>query len=190
VASWRVGFRLRGCDAVAFLLIQAGAPVDNVEQRNLILLAVTSTTVIQMLLNQNVAISDLRDEEGHTPLHIAASCNAFLDVLSKLVDCGVDLEARVRTWDCSMWTCSTFAIRANNADALRLFLLAGASVDACLLLDSIRMRSYKCTILLLAAGADVEARDKCGRTICLQAARKTEFQSVVRHRAMEVCVGL
>jgi ankyrin repeat protein len=85
------------------LLTQAGAPVDNVEQRNLILLAVTSTTVIQMLLNQNAAISDLRDEEGHTPLHVAASCNAPLDVLSMLVDCGVDLEACVRVLGGSMF---------------------------------------------------------------------------------------
>jgi ankyrin repeat protein len=60
----------------------------------------------------------------------------------------------------------------DNADALRLFLLAGANVDDALngeplLHVSVVGNRFKCMMLLLAAGADVTARDGSGRTACL-----------------------
>jgi hypothetical protein len=64
----------------------------------------------------------------------------------------------------------------DSADALRLFLHAGANVDVNslngepLLHVSVVRNNFKCTILLLAAGADVTARDGSGRTACFVAA--------------------
>jgi ankyrin repeat protein len=169
IYSWRNG-------EVALLLIRAGASLNGVGPHDLCRLAAISTDTIQLLMDHNVVFSDLRDEFGQTPLHIAARRDASLAVLSKLVECGVDLEARVR--DSKSATCSNFAIAIGNADALRLFLVMGANVNGLsdgvgghLLHDSIYSLNYECMILLLAAGADVTARDAGGRTACCLAAQ-------------------
>jgi ankyrin repeat protein len=120
----------------------------------------------------------LRDESEQTPLHIAARRDASLDILRKLVDCGVDLEARTHHY--SRQSCTGVAVSCCRVDALRLFLLAGATVDdedpvgGILLHKTVASRSRKlasmCLTLLLAARADVAARDGFGRTACLVAA--------------------
>jgi ankyrin repeat protein len=168
-------FRRNENENVATLLIRAGASLDDLDRTELCRLAATSTTLIQMLLNHSVAVGDLRDEFEQTPLHIATRNRApSLMVLSKLVECGVPLEARSRDWISS--TCSMSAVMRDSADALRLFLHAGANVDVNslngepLLHVSVVRNNFKCTILLLAAGADVTARDGSGRTACFVAA--------------------
>jgi ankyrin repeat protein len=166
-------FGLDKVGSIATMLLRAGASLDDVYPRDLCRFAATSTAAIQVLMDHNVDVCDLRGEFGQTPLHIAVgrhvdSCD--FAVLSKLVDCGVDLEARSQDSESS--TCSAFAIRADNADALRLFLMAGANANdvgrhgGLLLHNSVFSRSLKCTLLLLAAGADVAARDRLGRTAC------------------------
>jgi ankyrin repeat protein len=83
-------FRRNENENVATLLIRAGASLDDLDRTELCRLAANSTTLIQMLVNHNVVVGDLRDEFGQTPLHIATRNRApSLDVLSKLVDCGV-----------------------------------------------------------------------------------------------------
>jgi ankyrin repeat protein len=174
----------RSNEDVALLLIRAGAPLDDVKPSCLCVLAGVSTTAVQVLMDHNVAISDLRDYIGQTPLHIAtgyAPSDAVL--LSKLVDCGVDLDAI--SGGSHYATCSAYAIVADSVDALRFFLLRGANVDGAgwhggvLLHDMIYVYSYECVILLLAAGADVTARDREGRTACVLALASAEFQPLM-----------
>jgi hypothetical protein len=93
-------------------------------------------------------------------------------VLSKLVDCGVDLEARASE---GWMTCTEIALSRDIDDAFRLFVLAGADVNSVdndgepLLHKAVVMSNYTGFVLLLAAGADVAARDRSGRTACLVA---------------------
>jgi ankyrin repeat protein len=168
-------FRRNENENVATLLIRAGASLNDLDRTDLCKLAATSTTLIQLLMNHNVVVGDLCDELGRTPLHIAVRSRApSLVVLSKLVGCGVDLEARPREWESS--TCSISAVARDNAEALRIFLEAGADANVnCvngepLLYVSVVRDNIKCTLLLLAAGADVTGCDGSGRTACLVAA--------------------
>jgi ankyrin repeat protein len=159
---------------IATMLIDAGASLesDSVQER-LCRFASTSTSAIQTLLRRGVIIKELRDGFGSTPLHVAAS-PVVLDML--LNECGVDLEAR----DGGGFTCLHAAMGRRNIDAVRFLITAGVNLDSVgnygrrTLLHKVVDEAY--TILLLAAGADVHARDELGRTPCNEAA------STVAHR--------
>jgi ankyrin repeat protein len=177
-------FRSDGNEAdkvdVAMLLIHAGAALSDLDARDMCKFAATSIAAIQVLIEHNVVLRDLRGEFGQTALHIATRNRGDFAVLRKLIDCGVDVEAL----DSRLSTCSSFAITSNYADALRLFLQAGADANgadggAILLHRSVAWKRLPCMILLLAAGADVTARDANGRTACHLAATKSEPMSFV-----------
>jgi ankyrin repeat protein len=145
----------------SMMLIEAGAPLEGVDRRNLCRLA-DSVSAIQTLLRRGVVVSELRDTEGQSPLHIADFSNsALLDMLVN--ECGVDLEAR----DNSGSTCLHVACMHGNTDGIRFLIAAGANLEAvddsgCTPLHI--FSDEQCTILLLAAGADVHARDRFGKT--------------------------
>jgi hypothetical protein len=155
-------------------LIEAGASLDDVDRADLCSFAATSIDFIQVLKDHDVRISDLRDQKGLTPLHVATCNRAHVHVLSKLIECGVDLEARTS----EQWMTCTGLATMTQHDELRLFVLAGANVNCTdadgepLLHKSVLQKKYPCLMLLLAAGADVTARDRNGRTACLVAARE------------------
>jgi ankyrin repeat protein len=164
------------------MLIEAGAPLDgSVDPRRLCAVAALNTSAIRTLLRRGVVVSELRDHEGRTPLHLAV-CNAVhtMPVVDMLVnECGVDLEARTL----SGRTCLHIACIHSNADAIRFFVAAGANVHATAHSGRTPLHilsDEKCTILLLAAGADVHARDKFGKTPLMELAfqfddRDTQF---------------
>jgi ankyrin repeat protein len=163
--------------AVILRLIRAGAPLGDIDRGYFCRLAAIDLSTMQLLMDRGVVMRDLRDHTGTTPLHIATRRRSDLGVLSKLLDCGVDLEARSN--DLERQSCTDIAVSECHVSALRLFLLAGAEVndagadDESLLHKSVMSSNdaLMCTILLLAAGADVAARDRFGRTACLRAAR-------------------
>jgi ankyrin repeat protein len=150
---------------ISMMLIEAGAPLEAVNRHLLCPLA-TSTSAIRTLLRRGVVVSDLRDQERSTPLHLAAIADrpdsaALLDLLVN--ECGVDLEART-VWG---YTCTHTATIHGNTHALSFFLAAGASsqsVDNGNRTPLHLVRDAQCAILLLAAGADVHARDALERT--------------------------
>jgi hypothetical protein len=57
---------------ISMMLIEAGAPLDGVDRfATCVVLAATSTSAIQTLLRRGVVVSELRDHQGRTPLHLA-----------------------------------------------------------------------------------------------------------------------
>jgi ankyrin repeat protein len=167
-----VSLMSQGGQRISIMLVEGGAPLDGVDRRLLCQLAATSTTAIQTLLQRRVAVSELRDRDQHTPLHFAAALDtpdsvAVLDMLVN--ECGVDLEVH----DSLGNTCTHIAQLHDNADALRFFIAAGVnlqSVNNSTLTPLHLMGDEKCAILLLAGGADLDARDELGRTPCIEMA--------------------
>jgi ankyrin repeat protein len=157
-------FSFNESDDVAMQLIRAGASLDDLDRDELCRFAAINTAAIQLLMNRNIVIGDLRGEFGQTPLHFAALFRTIDSVLRKLVDCGVDLEAREVTGR----TCTEIAIEVGDFGALRLFLQAGADVDGTddrlLLHRAAFANRFNLMMYLLVAGADVAARDRQGRT--------------------------
>jgi ankyrin repeat protein len=156
-------------ECIVLALIEAGASLHALSRNDLCWLAARGINTLQALIDRGFIISDFRNEDGLTPLHVAAFEVFDEEVLSKLIECGVDLHVRAEADDNK--TCSGCAIAIRNVDALRVFLLAGADVDSSdddgsLLHRSVITNSVECMKLLLAAGADVTCRDRLGRTAC------------------------
>jgi ankyrin repeat protein len=146
-------------------LIEAGASVHGLDACDMCWLAARGINALQALIDRGFIISEFRNDDGLTPLHVAAFEVFDEEVLCKLIECGVDLHVRAEADDNK--TCSGSAIDARNVDALRVFLLAGADVDSSdddgsLLHRSVITNSVECMKLLLAAGADVTCRDDLG----------------------------
>jgi ankyrin repeat protein len=217
---------------ITSMLIDAGASLAGVPAEELCWLSSTSTSVIRALFNRGVVINQLRDRRNGTPLHVMAGKHPVATVPAAvkmlIAMCCVDLEAR----DSVGCTCTLVAVKSGNDIALRCFIEAGADVDVVTTgqtpLHSVP--NYKCLVLLLAAGASVNARDRESRTamqlndgcnwlsmlpafiaagadpcnVSEEAIASVRLQQVesarrdiaktrldlVRHRAMQVCIGL
>jgi ankyrin repeat protein len=162
---------------VAAMFVEAGAPFDCLDRLELCKFAGSSTYAIQALTKRGVVVRDLRDDAGNTPLHAAVNPKLIaywglrcdLTAVRMLIfDCGVDLEARGSLNNTNSFTALVQARSHDpeNFALLRCLVECGADVncsvdDATLLHFEIECERL---VLLLAAGADVHARDLFGRT--------------------------
>jgi ankyrin repeat protein len=173
-------------DYMSTMLINAGASLDldRARVRALLKFVSRSTSAIQALINRGFDVSQLRDRERCTPLHLmrpakeSAAAIATAEAASMLINvCGVDLEAR----NVDGCTCTFTAVENGDDVTLRCFIRAGADVNCVDRRGQTPLHlasDYKCAILLVAAGANVSARDKCGET-ALHIAARHHFYSVL-----------
>lgn len=107
--------------------------------------------------------ADARDENGVTPLHLAAGFGDKFDI-TVLLKAGADANARIQ----GGLTPLHLAVR-NSSEAILILLDAGAEVDA-RTEDGWTPLHFACgsspaaALVLLAAGADVNAQDEDGQT--------------------------
>ena len=117
--------------------------------------------VVEQLLERGVRI-DIRDSEGRTPLHRAASYRMAMLLLCH----GADPEAR----DEVGWTPLHKAARRGHRGAARALIQSGANIEAVdaesrTPLHKAALRGHReIVILLLQSGADADARDMGGNT--------------------------
>jgi ankyrin repeat protein len=148
----------------AVMLLEAGASLERQDPAVLCQFAATSTATIQALIDRGVNVRELRTFDDSTPLHVAAWSCRDADVFEMLVKvCGIDLEARNRSDE----TCLHYAACSGNDFSLRWLLNAGADMNC------VRRNGYtplhdanlhSGAVILLAAGANVCARDGNGQT--------------------------
>jgi ankyrin repeat protein len=155
-----------GRERIAAMLIAGGSPL--IERDVLCRAASMSVAIIDLLTERSVAVADLRDHVGNTPCHWLAITPFRPDVLNRLVRVGgVNLSAL----DNGGRNCVHVAAASGfDLQWLRLFIEAGVEFD--------RPDDYHTTplhlactgagvefvALLVAAGADVDARDRGGRS--------------------------
>jgi ankyrin repeat protein len=166
-------------------LVVLGAPIDPDDKLLACALAVVSTTCIQSLLDRGIAVSELRDQDGATPLHNAlvdpplnsSDSDAMLRMLINV--CGIDIDAR----DCLGATSCLRAAAFRQVVKLRWLIEAGADIELAENGGStpLQKAGWQLPILnlLLAAGANVYARDEDGETACHLAVTHRDRQHAV-----------
>jgi hypothetical protein len=140
--------------------------------------AAASTAAIQALIDRGVVVRELRTFDDGTPLHAAGVVTmrdaAVFDMLVNV--CGTGLEVRHRIDG----TCLHSAARTMNVFAVRWLLNAGADANSLSSNGSTPLHNVvdrDCAVSLLAAGANVCARDNRGRT-ALQRVMPIEMAAV------------
>jgi ankyrin repeat protein len=149
-------------DCISVMLINAGASLRGV-RGSLCRFASRSTAAIQAMLNCGVTLNQMRDPLlNYTQLHLIAATHEWSADLHAAADmllnvCNLDLEARSFGGE----TCLHIAA-AGRCEALRYFINAGAdigSADQAGLTPLHKASDYNCSVLLLAAGADINQQD-------------------------------
>jgi ankyrin repeat protein len=157
------------------LLINAGAPLKKLCRGLLCQIASFSVDVVQALLDRGVVVRDLRNPNGGTPLHDAASVAWQFAVPPAVIHmlisvCSVDVDA----CNDEGKTCSRFAVVSKNAVFLRSLIEAGADIDrvkppntetplslaCCICMDDGNEGHLELVDLLLAAGANPQTHER------------------------------
>jgi ankyrin repeat protein len=181
--------------------------------------AAVSVTVVRALIDRGIAVKNLRNVHGMTPLHFAAPS----DVAAFLINVvGVDVNA-VHTRN--RRSALHYAASNGRHQLVRMLLEAHADID-CVdsdgqtpLIHACIAKDLQCVLLLLVAGADVHVRDHVDKSAFTWAAGFDELLShliaagaidvlttesieharrriarfrldLVRPRAIQVCLGL
>jgi len=167
----------------ALMLLEAGASVESVDRFDLCSFASASTDAIWALIHRGVVVREVLTSDGRTPLHKAAVRTRDARVFDLLVNvCGIDLEARSRDGVTSLLCAAEYG----NVVALRWLIEAGADVNSVDIYGSMplfRVSRHDCAVVLLAAGANVCARDNNGHTplhcVALAASSFTAVHSLI-----------
>lgn len=171
-------------ERAALLLIEAGAPIDDV---TILCQAISfSVVVLHRMCDSGLIVNQLCDMDGRTPLHFAVECELpFNSVLMhELVHTHhSDMNAR----DMHGNSCCHTAAYIGKKEHLNWLISAGVYFEVAnddgytpLHLSTIS-DNYSCALVLVAAGANVNACDSAGRTACQLAA---EFGDTAGHVAM------
>lgn len=172
-----------GQDVALVMLMDAGAPLDNVDRMRLCRAASRSLLIVNALLRRGV-IRELRDSDKCTPLHHAAlhSTDSVSETMRALVDvCGVDINAR----DSLGRTCSMVCASAGKGNRLKWAINAGADIECVdnsgltALHHACASATVECIFLLIAAGADVDRVSATGDTALHALAHATGRQQVL-----------
>jgi ankyrin repeat protein len=150
---------------VSLLLIEAGAPLDQLSTLPLSRFAAHSTRAIRALIARGVVLSQLQDDS--TPLVAAGKYSTDTDVAAMLVNkLGCDLNALSPSGE----SCTYAAASEGNLPLLRWFVTHGAEVNATIHSDynplhgAVSSFRYEATLCLLAAGANPNLLDAMNRT--------------------------
>ena len=118
---------------------------------------ITDLETIEEILKEHSEQHHSRDENGNTPLHLAA-LHGYADCVRELLDQGADANAT------NYWHASPLLYGVVNADVVRMLLEQDANPNATslfrmtpLLAATKRGHSYEVAKLLVEAGADVNA---------------------------------
>jgi hypothetical protein len=163
-------------ERITLALVNAGAPLDNAE--TVMNAASLGITIARALIARGVNFGPLRDYVGNTVCHVV--CQSPPDQEEDLIDLlvkttGIDVNAR-----CSFgFTCAYVAAGHGHGVILRRLIMLGASIAITDLIGNSPLHaackqdnfedddeSRPCAALLLAAGADVDARNQNGQTAC------------------------
>lgn len=149
--------------------LETGAAFSPEGADGLLRIAISShSTPMISLLAERGANLNARDENGWTPLHLAASIGAPPDVLLRLIDGGADIQADP----------SPLHVAADEA-TVRFLLGQGVSVNARNAWGATHLHraagineNSEVIATLLDCGADIDARDKYDQTPLHLAARR------------------
>jgi ankyrin repeat protein len=166
--------KLPNAERIVVALVEAGG-VPLHDDNTICEVAATGTASTQALMTRGIALSRVRASSGFTPLFYVIAYGFNPALMNMLVNvCGVDVNAR----DSHGNTCAHHAADRCKDAVLRWLIVAGADLECTnslretVLHKACTSASVSCTLLLLAAGANVHAPSDGGLTACHLAARR------------------
>lgn len=179
---------------VIAMLLEAGAPLNSLQRRDLVTLAATSTAIIVALENRGVVINELRDDDdGRTPLHIACGSHSPDRSVVNMLAYRCDIDLNVRD---SVGNTPCHIAARGNVELLRWFVEAGADIE-CVnsdgftpLLVACHRGWDNCVVVLLAAGANAQAMSSDGTSACGWAVRQCHAEWFMAEIATAIVYAL